>query len=84
MYESVCIFDRLFWFFIRLLQDVRLKALSLVFLNIIIRYMFEEFLYKIPSKYLEAYHSYHRKTWPAKFGVSPYRFGGIYFVKNQF
>ena len=30
MYESVCIFDRLFGFFIRLLQDVRLKALSLV------------------------------------------------------
>ena len=38
MYESVYIFDGLFWFFIRivskfqrLLQDVRLKALSLVF-----------------------------------------------------
>ena len=28
MYESVYIFDRLFWFFIRLLQDVRLKALT--------------------------------------------------------
>ena len=40
MYESVCIFDRLFGFFIRivskfqrLLQDVRLKALSLVLKN---------------------------------------------------
>ena len=28
MYESLCIFDRLFLFFIRLLQDVRLKALK--------------------------------------------------------
>ena len=38
MYEYVCIFNRSFWFFIRivskfqrLLQDVRLKALSLVY-----------------------------------------------------
>ena len=41
MYESAYIFDRLFWFFIRiaskyqrLLQDVRLKALSLVIIQI--------------------------------------------------
>ena len=54
----------LFW------AELRIESLKL-FLYIIIRYMSEEFLCKISSKYLEAWHSYHRKTWPAKFGVPP-------------
>ena len=33
--------------------------------------MSEKFLHKIPSEYLEANRSYHRKTWPAKFVVTP-------------
>ena len=50
--------------------ELRTKSLK-NFLHVIIRYMSEEFPYKISMKYLEAYHSYHRKTWPAKFGVPP-------------
>ena len=53
------------------IESASVSVMTKKFIHIIIRYMSEEFLYKISSKYLEAYHSYHRKTWPAKFAVSP-------------
>ena len=48
---------------INLTSCAELKTESLKnFPHIIIRYMSEEFLYKISNKYLEAYHRYHRKN----------------------
>ena len=62
--------------------ELRTKSMKL-FCYSITRYMSEEFLYKISSKYLEAYNSYQRKTGPAKFGVPPCIRNESQVYKNQ-